>query len=103
MSEACDGAHPRRIRLRVAYHGARFHGWQIQRDVRTVEGVVTEAVARIAGGPRKVWVPADRRRVHARGQVCCFDARPPASERSVEAFFWAEPPHAERCRRDGGG
>ena len=90
MSEACDGAHPRRIRLRVAYHGARFHGWQIQRDVRTVEGVVTEAVARIAGGPRKVWgASRTDAGVHARGQVCCFDAptEGAASERSVEAFF----------------
>lgn len=82
--ESAEGP-ARRIRMRVAYHGAAFHGWQIQPDVRTVEGVVSEAVATIAGGPRKVWgASRTDAGVHARGQVCCFDYR---GERSIEAFF----------------
>ena len=36
-----------RLRLQIAYHGAAYHGWQIQPSVSTVEGALTDAIARL--------------------------------------------------------
>jgi tRNA pseudouridine38-40 synthase len=64
-----------RVRLVVSYHGAGFSGWQIQSSARTVEGELTKAVARLNGGPTKVWgASRTDAGVHALGQVACFEA-----------------------------
>jgi len=39
------------LRLVVAYDGTDFHGFAAQRDQRTVEGVLTAALARVLRGP----------------------------------------------------
>ena len=68
-------------RLVVAYHGRHFLGWQAQAGARTVQSVLEEALAALAGEP--VPVRAAGRTdagVHARGQVvsCRFASRVPA-------------------------
>jgi tRNA pseudouridine38-40 synthase len=37
------------IRLTVAFDGTSYHGWQIQGDLPTLQGLLSEAIARITG------------------------------------------------------
>jgi tRNA pseudouridine38-40 synthase len=64
-------------RLTLAYDGTEFLGWQLQRAEtrRTVQGVLEDALARLAGGRRVVVAGAGRTDagVHALGQVASFD------------------------------
>jgi tRNA pseudouridine38-40 synthase len=64
-------------RVTLAYDGTDFLGWQLQRPGggRTVQGVLEEALSRLAGGTRVVVVGAGRTDtgVHALGQVAAFD------------------------------
>ena len=57
-------------RLVVAYHGAKFQGWQKQEGTRTVQGALEDALTKIAG--ERVNVRGAGRTdagVHARGQL----------------------------------
>lgn len=83
----------RRYRLKIAYDGSYFHGWQKQEPVgqqplRTVAGVVESTIIRTLGQPVNL-VGASRTDagVHALGQVAQFDAatRIP-TERLAEAI-----------------
>lgn len=50
-----DGAVVRRnLRIRLAYDGSGFHGWQIQPAVRTVQGEICAALTRVLGEPVRV-------------------------------------------------
>jgi tRNA pseudouridine38-40 synthase len=63
------------IRLDLAYDGTGFHGWARQPGVRTIEGVVEEALARMLGEPPKLSVAGRTDAgVHAEGQVASFEA-----------------------------
>ena len=61
----------RRVRIDLAYDGTAYSGWQVQPGVKTVQGVVEDALGRLHGG-RAVRVRAAGRTdsgAHARGQV----------------------------------
>ncbi len=69
-----------RLRLDLAYDGARFHGWARQQGLRTVQGELEGAldtVLRVQGSSLTVAGRTDTG-VHARGQVAHLDADPEA-------------------------
>lgn len=64
----------RRLRLTVAYDGTDFHGFAPNRGVRTVAGVLGEALARWLGhGVEVTCAGRTDRGVHAHGQVVTVD------------------------------
>lgn len=71
--EGLDSAR-QRIALKVQYFGANFHGWQRQKGLRSVQGVLEEAIAKETREP--VSLQAAGRTdtgVHGSGQVAHFD------------------------------
>ena len=63
----------RNIRLTLAFDGTAYHGWQIQNDSQTVQGLLSEAIARITG--EQVTLTGSGRTdagTHARGLVANF-------------------------------
>jgi tRNA pseudouridine38-40 synthase len=63
------------VRLLLAYDGTAFRGWAAQRDpaIRTVEGLLTDALALVTGEPPSLSVAGRTDAgVHARGQVVSF-------------------------------
>ena len=77
----------RNLKLVLEYDGSRFHGWQYQVGVRTVQGVFEEALARLTGERIRI-IAASRTDagVHALGQVINFRAE---SRHSPEVFLRA--------------
>jgi len=77
----------RNLKLVLEYDGSRFHGWQYQVGVRTVQGVLEEALARLTGeGQRVTAASRTDAGVHALDQVVNF---PTASSHSPEVFVRA--------------
>jgi len=77
---------PRNFKLVLRYDGANYHGWQLQRDVCTVQGVVEEAIERVAGVKARVHASGRTDAgVHARGQVVHFKAQTDISPRALKA------------------
>jgi len=75
---------PTSVLLTIAYDGAEFAGWAAQKDTRTVQGVVLEAIAKM--DPSVVALRGASRTdagVHAEGQLAAFD---PA--RAIDARGW---------------
>ncbi|OGT33210.1 MAG: tRNA pseudouridine(38-40) synthase TruA [Gammaproteobacteria bacterium RIFCSPHIGHO2_02_FULL_39_13] len=72
-----------RIALGVCYDGSRFHGWQHQEEVSSVQQTVEHALSRVANQPISV-VCAGRTDagVHASAQVVHFDTEAERTERS---------------------
>ena len=65
-----------RLRLDIAYVGREFHGWQIQPELRTVQGELSHFLERLLGRSA-IPVAAGRTDagVHARGQVAHLTVR----------------------------
>lgn len=71
-----------RVRIDLAYDGGGFRGWARQRDQRTVQGVLEDALAVLAGVPVPTTVAGRTDAgVHATGQVAHGDV--PAGSRLV--------------------
>jgi tRNA pseudouridine38-40 synthase len=73
----------KRIALSVCYDGSRYHGWQHQEEVATVQQTVETAVSRVADHPITV-ICAGRTDagVHATNQIIHFDTEADRTERS---------------------
>ncbi len=73
------------IRLVIAYDGTDFHGWARQPRVRTVQGVLEDALAPLTGGAVRLSVAGRTDAgVHAWGQVASFEALRGLEPRSVQ-------------------
>ena len=64
----------KRIKLTVAYDGTNYHGWQVQPNGITIEGVLNQALTDLTREPVTV-IGASRTDsgVHACGNVAVFD------------------------------
>ncbi len=82
-----------RLKLTLEYDGTRFRGWATQPNLRTVEGVVQEALAWVYGGYEKLAVAGRTDTgVHALGQVVSVDVEGgPAIEHAAKALNTALP------------
>jgi len=73
---------PMRIALKVAYIGTDYHGFQVQPEVKTIEGEIFRALRelKIINNPHEAnYIAAGRtdKGVHALGQVIAFDTDNP--------------------------
>jgi tRNA pseudouridine38-40 synthase len=77
----------KRIMLRVAYDGTDFSGWQVQNEMRTVEGELNKAISELTGETIEV-IGASRTDsgVHSKGNVAVFDTE---SSIPAEKFMYA--------------
>ncbi len=68
------GVKDKRLKLILQYDGSAFHGWQIQREERTVQGELEAALEQLTSTHRSV-IGSGRtdRGVHATGQVAVAD------------------------------
>jgi len=71
-----------RLRLDLAYDGTAFRGWARQPSLRTVQGTLETAIARVLGGaPQLVVAGRTDAGVHASGQVAHLDLTDGQQER----------------------
>jgi len=77
----------RNLKLVLEYDGFKFHGWQYQAGVRTVQATLEEAITRLTGEARRVTAASRTDAgVHALEQVVNFQT---GSRHSPEVFVRA--------------
>jgi tRNA pseudouridine38-40 synthase len=75
---------PTSVLLTVAYDGEAFAGWAAQRDTRTVQGVLLEAIRAMDPGVNALrGASRTDAGVHAEGQLAAFDPT-----RAIDARGW---------------
>src|SRR5665213_2724269 len=80
-----------RIALGIEYHGHGLYGWQAQPDLPTVQGILQDALAKIANEPIHLFCAGRTdANVHATGQVVHFDTR---AKRHIDAWIWGTNTH----------
>jgi tRNA pseudouridine38-40 synthase len=98
---------PVRLLFTVQYDGGGFHGWQLQPDRRTVQGVLEETISRLIDGPCTVLGSGRTDTgVHATGQVAAVNVpatwTPEKLHRALDALLpsdvWVE--SVRRVRAD---
>ena len=66
-----------RLRLRIAYRGTHYHGWQAQPGLPTIQGSLLEAGAKLLALPQEAFTIQGASRtdagVHALGQTAHLD------------------------------
>ena len=80
----------RTLRIDLAYDGTGFRGWAAQRDpsTRTVEGVLTAALAELLRAPVSLSVAGRTDAgVHARGQVASLRTSSPRTPDQIQVFL----------------
>lgn len=90
-AEAGERGAARVIRLDIQYVGTGYAGWQVQPGLRTIQGTIEEALARLLGASVRIHGSGRTDAgVHARGQVAHFQttaAVEPASVRDALDHF----------------
>lgn len=75
-----------RLRIDLAYDGTGFRGWARQPGLRTVQGVVEEALSRVLGGQARLVVAGRTDAgVHATGQVAHLDLTDAQADRVLRS------------------
>src|SRR5262245_22813540 len=84
---------PMRLKLTLEYDGTRFRGWAAQPSLRTVEGVVRDALGWVFGSWERLAVAGRTDTgVHALGQVASVDVEGgPPVDRAAKALNTALP------------
>jgi tRNA pseudouridine38-40 synthase len=73
--------------MKIAYHGAAFAGWAAQPGLRTVQGELESALARVLSAPTQLTVAGRTDAgVHAWGQVASFELPSEAPEQLARAL-----------------
>ena len=96
-----DHLHRMNFKLTIQYDGTDFHGWQMQNELRTVQGELTKALSLIEG--RDVVVHGSGRTdagVHAEGQVANVNLEREITASKLRGNKWKR--GQGRARNEGG-
>lgn len=80
-----------RIALGIEYNGQGYYGWQAQQGLPTIQGILQEALSKVANEPIVIHCAGRTdANVHATGQVVHFDTR---AKRHIDAWLWGTNSH----------